>query len=261
MRLEKPVPEDTSILTRAARAPDEVLSYGPEPEHVADVRYAEPGLELAPAPPRPLVMTFHGGFWRPQYDRLHLGPMTAALAADGWTVANVEYRRIPHHPNYMVGDVEMALETLPTKIKRHDGRVLIMGHSAGGHLVLWAASRRPIPQLHGALALAPAADLQLAYSLNLSNGAAFSFVGEEPSKRPDLDPKQMPSPQISTTIVHGDADDTVPVSLSDSYVSSHPKTRLVKLRGAGHFAVIDPQSDVWPIVVGELERLAGVNAD
>jgi acetyl esterase/lipase len=255
------VPEDRSVLTREAAPADEVVVYGTEPEHIADMRYAQspPGAE--PLAPRPLVILIHGGFWRPQYDRIHLGPMAAALAAEGWTVANVEYRRIPHHPNYMVSDIEQALRTVPEKISRHDGRVLIAGHSAGGHLTLWAASKRPTPRLHGALALAPAADLRLASSLNLSNGAAFAFVGEDPAKRPDLDPKRMSSPAIATTIVHGDSDETVPISLAESYVETHQKVRLLKLRGAGHFAVIDPLSDVWPIVTGELERLAGLVSD
>lgn len=255
------MPEDLSVLTREAAPADEVVTYGSEPEHVADVRYAQSPQGAAPVAARPLVILIHGGFWRPKYDRLHLGPMAAALAADGWTVANLEYRRIPHHPNYMVGDIEKALQAVPEKVKQHDGRVLISGHSAGGHLALWAASKRPTPKLHGALALAPAADLRLAHSLDLSNGAAFSFIGEDPAKRLDLDPKRMPSPAISTTIVHGDSDENVPISLAESYVETHQNVRLLKLRGVGHFAVIDPQTDVWPIVVGELERLAGLVAD
>jgi acetyl esterase/lipase len=243
--------DDESVLTRAATPPDEVVAYGAGPDQIADLRY---GGERALA--RPLVMIIHGGFWRPKYDRVHAGPMAVALAQDGWTVANTEYRRVPHHPNLTIEDIALALQTLPRKVARHDGRAIVIGHSAGGHLALWAASRRPAPELHGALALAPAADLQLAHDLNLSDGAAFAFLGEEPKARTDLDPKRMPSPAIGTTLVHGDADDIVPLSLSESYLKSHPGMRLVKLRGAGHFGVIDPLSPVWPVVVGELDRLA-----
>src|SRR5437762_2065396 len=82
-------------------------------------------------------------------------------------------------------------------------RVLVMGHSSGGHLTLWAASQRPIPELHGALALGAVADLQLAHELKLGEGAALAFLGEEPDRRADLDPKQMSHAAIAVTLVHG----------------------------------------------------------
>jgi acetyl esterase/lipase len=249
---EMPVAEDErDVLSRPATPPDETVAYGPNAENIADVRY---GGERAAG--RPLVVFIHGGFWRPRYDRLHLGPMAAALAEAGWTVANTEYRRVPQHPNLTIDDISLALQMLPGQVKKYDGRVIAVGHSAGGHLALWAASRRPTPRLHGALALAPAADLQLAYDMELGEGAALAFLGEPPAARADLDPKKMPSPTIATTIIHGDADDTVPISVAESYAMAHPTVRFVKLPGSGHFGVIDPLSTVWPTVMSELERLA-----
>ncbi|MGE5048377.1 MAG: alpha/beta hydrolase [Deltaproteobacteria bacterium] len=242
--------EDRSILTRAATPPDEIIAYGAEPEHIADVRH---GGERAKR--RPLVVLIHGGFWRPAFDRAHAGPMAAALAGAGWTVASVEYRRAPPVPDHTTDDIGWALESLPANIPGHDGRVLVMGHSAGGHLALWAASRRPVPRLHAALALAPVADLQLAHALKLGGGAVLAFLSVEPEERADLDPRWMPPPAIPTTIVHGEADEVVPLSVSESYVAAHPEVRLVKLRAAGHFALIDPLSEAWPAVVAELERL------
>jgi acetyl esterase/lipase len=245
------VTEDRSILTRVATLPEEVVAYGGQPEHVADVRLGEER-----AGRRPLVVLIHGGFWRPSYDRAHTGPMAEALARAGWTVAALEYRRVPQHPDPTTDDIALALSTLPAKIKQHDGRVLVVGHSAGGHLALWAASKRPTPRLHAALALAPVADLQLAHALNLGDGATLAFLGEEPARRQELDPTRMPPPAMGTTIVHGDADEVVPVAVSESYVAAHPGVRLVKLRAAGHFALIDPLSQAWAVVASELERLA-----
>jgi acetyl esterase/lipase len=246
------VPEDRSVLTRPATPPDETVAYGTDPDQIADIRF---GGEQAAR--RPLVLLIHGGFWRPIYDRMHTGPMAVAMAAAGWTVAAIEYRRVPQHPNLTIDDVAAALTGLPAKVRKHDGRVLVMGHSAGGHLALWAASKRPNPQLMGALALGAAADLQLADALDLGEGATRLFLGEDPRNRADLDPKRMPSPAIPVTLVHGEEDDVVPVSLSESYVAAHPRARLVKLRGVGHFAVIDPLSRAWPIVMEQLEQLAG----
>ena len=241
------MPEDRSILTRPADPPDAVVAYGIDPAQVADVRYG--------GGRRPLVVLIHGGFWRPEIDRAHTGSMTVALAREGWTVAAIEYRSIPRHPDLTADDVALSLDALPGKVARHDGRVLVMGHSAGGHLALWAASTRP--GVCGALALAPVADLRLAHALNLGEGAAPAFLGEDPDRRADLDPKRMPSPAIAVTIVHGDADEIVPLSVSESYVTAHPRARLARLRDVGHFAVIDPVSDAWPTVLAELQRLAG----
>ena len=245
-------PDDLSVLTRPARAPDEVVAYGTDPDQVADVRF---GAEDAPA--RPLVLIIHGGFWRPQYDRVHTGPMAEAIAAAGWTVASVEYRRVPGEPDQTLQDVSDALAKLPGKIARHSGNVLLVGHSAGGHLVLWLSAVRSMPQLVGTLALAPAADLQLAHELNLGDGAAQAFLGADPKTRPDADPRQLPSPKIPVTIVHGDRDVVVRLSVAESYAAAHPAVRLVRLIGVGHFAPIDPLSSIWPAILEELRRLPG----
>ena len=245
------MPEDRSILTRPAAAPDRVVAYGAQAEQVADVR---DGGDRARH--RPLLLVIHGGFWRPAFDRAHTGPMTAALAKAGWTVAAIEYRRVPGKPDLTSGDVALALQALPGAVSRHDGRVLAIGHSAGGHLALWAASARPSPQLEGALALAPAADLRLSRDLDLGDGAARAFLGEDPERRADLDPARLPSPEIEVAIVHGDADEIVPVSVSESYLTAHPRARLRRLPGVGHFALIDPETEAFGVVLGELERLA-----
>ena len=272
-------PDDLSVLTRPARAPDEVVAYGSDADQIADVRFgtdrsaparreasdhhATPAGHAAradhahDASGRPLVLIVHGGFWRPQYDRVHTGPMAEAIAAAGWTVASIEYRRIPGDPDETLRDVSDALSKVPAKIARHNGKVVLVGHSAGGHLVLWLTAARGTPQLIGTLALAPAADLQLADELNLGDGATRLFLGADPKTRPDVDPRRLASPQIPTVVVHGDKDVVVRPAVADSYVAAHPSVRLVRLTGVGHFAVIDPLSAVWPTILDELHSLSG----
>jgi acetyl esterase/lipase len=227
------------------------VSYGSHPDHIADVRYGAAG-----ATERPLILLIHGGFWRPQYDRTHTGPMAEAIADAGFTVASVEYRRVPGDPDKTLGDVSAALAELPTLLGNHNGKVVLIGHSAGGHLVLWLSAVRRSPALHGALALAPAADLQLAHDLNLGDGAVALFLGAAPSTRKDVDPKQLPSPKTPTTILHGEKDVVVRLAVSGSYVATHPQVKLVRVAGVGHFAPIDPLSSTWPAVMSELEALA-----
>jgi acetyl esterase/lipase len=243
--------EDLSVLDRAAPAPDDVVRYGDDTDQAADVRFGDQR-----ARQRPLVLLIHGGFWRPQYDRAQTGPMAAALAAMGWTVAAIGYRRIPGVPDATVADVALALGSLPSKVAQHDGRVILIGHSAGGHLALLVATKHATPSLSGVLALAPAADLQLAEERALGNGAVSAFLGTTSNARADLDPQRLAAPSVATTVVHGDDDAVVPLAISGSYHATHASIRLVRLEACGHFALIDPLSPAWPAVVRELERLS-----
>ena len=243
--------DDLSVLTRPAREPGEVVAYGAHADQVADVRRGSAG-----AGQRPLVLIVHGGFWRPQYDRSGTGPMADAIASAGWTVATIEYRRIPGQPDETLADAGEALRTLPARISGHGGSTILLGHSAGGHLVLWLTVARKTPSLVGTLALAPIADLRLAHELGLGDGAVHAFLGSDPSTRPDVDPRRLSSPQTPTTIIHGDRDEVVPLRVTDSYADAHPSVRVVRLGGVGHFAPIDPLSASWDAVLEELRRLS-----
>ncbi|GAB4050305.1 alpha/beta hydrolase [Catellatospora paridis] len=242
--------EDRSVLTRQATAPDLALRYGPRPEQVADAWRGD-----ARAAVRPLVVIVHGGFWRPEYDRAHTRPMAAAIRDAGWTVASIEYRRVPGDPDATVRDVAEALAVMPGELGGHDGRVITVGHSAGGHLVLWAAIAAPAPQQVGTLALGPVADLRLAQRLGLDGGAVVDFLGADASTRGDLDPVRLPAPTSPTVLVHGVQDAIVPITLAEAYAVAQPGSRLVAVPGAAHYAVIDPLSAAWRTVLAELSRL------
>lgn len=242
--------EDRSVLMRAARPPDYFVRYGTQPANVADVWQGA-------AQNRPLIAMIHGGFWRPEYDRSHTAPMCAAIADAGWTVATIEYRRVPGQPDLTVADVTAALSTVPPLAAHHDGRVIVMGHSAGGHLCLYAAAAGAPSSLAGTVALAPAADLQLVEKLNLDNGAARDFLGVAAAERRDLDPAQQHDITVPTVILHGNQDAIVPLAVSQAYIAKHPAAELRALDQCGHFALIDPLSLAWPAVIAELKRLTG----
>jgi acetyl esterase/lipase len=225
-----------SVLNRPGPDPDEVLSYGNHPDQVVDVWHGTGAV----------VVLLHGGFWRPDWDRTHLRSMAGALRDAGWQVALPEYRREPGRPDLTTGDVLAALELLPQP-------PVVVGHSAGGHLALWAAAQRE-PAVRGVLALAPVADLVLAEQLDLDGGAVRDFLGGPAADRPDLDPNRVPANGVQVTVLHGTADDRVPLAVSASYAETHPEARRVSLPGVDHFALIDPEAAVWPVLLDELGR-------
>jgi acetyl esterase/lipase len=239
--------EDRSVLSLASRAPDREIRYGEDPLHVADV------WESRPAAGGPLVVLIHGGFWRPAFDRKHLGTFANAIVDAGFTVASIEYRRIPGEPDLTTGDVSLACRRVPGLLGA--SRAVAVGHSAGGHLALWAAAS-VAGNAMSYIGLAPVASLVMAEAQNLGGGAAAAFLGVPAQTRRNLDPLELPSPTAHVSIVHGADDEIVPKSLSEAYQLRHPATRVVTVPNAGHFAVIDPRTSAWECVLAEIKRLA-----
>ncbi|MFW6691831.1 alpha/beta hydrolase family protein [Streptomyces sp. MAR4 CNX-425] len=217
-------------------APARTLAYGDHPSQVVDLY----GDETA----RPVVALLHGGFWRERYDRSYLTPLAAALAADlGRCVALVEYRRVGGGGGFPAtfDDLPPALAALPGA-----GPVLLAGHSAGGHLALWAASRCPTA-VSRVVGVAAVADLARAHELSLSDGAVAGLLGgaDRVAERLDeTDPLRMPAPAAPVVLLHGDADADVPVELSRRYGRA-VGARVRELPGAGHYAAVTPGTPAY----------------
>ena len=269
------MPENRAVLTRSAPPPDRTLRYGAGSDHLADVWDA-------PERAAPLVILWHGGFWRAAFDRTHLRPMANALRDAGFTVATPEYRRSGSGAGADGGwpgtfdDVALACDRLPELLRADGiavGSIVHVGHSAGGHLAVWAARRHCQPvgspwrresgaDIVGVVALAPVLDLAEAYRLDLDEGAVLALLGGGPDERPErydaADPRRLGGAAPPVVILHGDNDRWVPISLSRRFASAGFGT-LEELPGADHFAVIDPESAVWPRVVRAV-RLLSISA-
>ncbi|MEV1107247.1 alpha/beta fold hydrolase [Micromonospora sp. NPDC049751] len=255
-----------AVLTRPAPAPDRTVAYGDHPDQVADLRRP-----AGSGPARPLVVVVHGGFWRAEYDRRHTGPLAAALAADGYPVAQLEYRRTGQPGGGWPGTLTDALAgiaALPALVAPAlPGRVsgappILIGHSAGGHLALYAAATAP-STVGGVLALAPVADLAEAYRLDLDSGAVAALLGGGPGDAPDryaaADPRSLVPMPTRTVVMHGSLDEQVPVSMSRDFVVAARTVgsdiSLVELPECEHFGLIDPESSAWPRVLDALQSL------
>jgi acetyl esterase/lipase len=219
--------------------PAATVSYGPHREQVADL-----WLPDGP-PPHPGVVLVHGGCWREQYGRDLEERVAADLAARGLAVWNVEYRRIGCDGDWPapLEDVVAAATALPAEIDA--GRVAIAGHSAGGHLALLAAKRL---RLRGVLAQAAVCDLRLAAQLGACAGAVERLIAQG-APSPIDDP-----PDREVLLVHGDADEHVPVELSRRYAAGGHAI-YVELVGCGHMEHLDPASEAGRIAGNWLERV------
>jgi acetyl esterase/lipase len=289
--------DPAGVLTRPAPPPDLVLRYGPGPDQIADLRLPA-GLEVGPAGQAPvLVLLLHGGFWRVAYDRTHLGPLAAALAAENFVVCTPEFRRTGQPGGGWPGtfdDVAAAVDGLPGLVRSAlpsagagpgaGLRVILAGHSAGGHLALWSAGRHRLSpdcpwhpalgtsgpgdaagaDVAGVVALAPVSDLADCYRRGLDNDAAGDLLGGGPGDQPEryavADPAQLVPLGGPVRIVHGTADNRVPFEMSRSFAgrasAAGDEVRLVELPGGGHFDVIDPLSAAWPAVLGAFRTVA-----
>lgn len=234
------------MLTRPAPPPSDSYDYGPDPDQVIDC-YA------AANSPLPSVALVHGGYWRPEYDRAHARSAAAGLATAGFPTALIEYRRIPGDPAASVDDVASALHAVAGGSTRLPaGPVVVVGHSAGGHLALLGSRG---PHTLGCLALAPVADLRMADDLHLDDDAVLAFLGGAAEHFPHLDPSRLGASPCPTVVLHGDADELVPLALSASFARQTGAT-LTVLPDVGHFAFIDPTSEVWPTVIDQLRGIA-----
>ncbi|MEU8758656.1 alpha/beta hydrolase [Streptomyces sp. NPDC048659] len=278
--------EEASALSHPAVVPDATAAYGAHPDQVVDFYAPRDGGRSAP-----LVVALHGGAWRAPYDRGHLTPFVDFLARRGFAVANVEYRRgggIPRQGGTgpvagrwpeTFDDVAAALDAVPDLAaaalpSADPRRIVLTGHSAGGHLALWAAARHVLPAgspwrlpappaLRGVVALAPIAHFARAVELDVCGGAVTELLGgagESAGRFVFADPAALLPTGIATTVVQGREDTVVPAAVAESYVEAAAKAGetvgFTLLEDAGHFPLIDPAADACAVVAEEIAQLA-----
>lgn len=238
------------------------LTYGEDPSQFGD-------LYLPEGDPRGVVVVIHGGFWSSSFD-LSLGaPLATSLAEQGWAAWNLEYRRVGGDPGGGGGTPETFDDIAAGIDKLADtgldlSTVVTLGHSAGGHLAVWAAARDRYDWPGGvpvtaAISQAGVLDLIGASEQGLGGGAVEALLGREPTTADAAyDPLQQLPIDVPVWCVHGTDDPIVPISQSATYVAAATEAgttaELVEVDG-DHFVLIDPTSAAWSRTLAVLDTL------
>ncbi|MFC3300882.1 alpha/beta hydrolase [Arthrobacter agilis] len=245
-------------------------AYGDHPSQFADLHLPPEGAAVDG-----VVVIVHGGYWRSTYGAELGTPLARDLVSRGYACWNLEYRRAGGGGGWPAtfDDVAAGIDHLAVAAAEHGldlTRTTALGHSAGGHLAVWAAGREGLPAgspgagvpavpLTAVVSQAGVLDLAAARDLGLSDGAVENLLGapEDAVRYRLADPMTAVPLGVPVYAVHGKKDVTVPLAQSEAYVRAATEAgataELVVVPG-DHFAVITPGTKAWVAVVAHLER-------
>ncbi len=263
----------------SSKPPDYRFSYGADANQFGELRIP-PGVG-----PYPVAILIHGGCFKAEYGTLHdLSPMAGALKGKGIATWNIEYRRLGQNGGGWPGtylDVGSGVDYLRSIAAQNNldlNRVIVVGHSAGGHLAMWVAARSRLPKtsniyvqdplsVRAVVDLAGTPDLEAlipAEQTSCGGPVIEQLLGGKPSDIPDRYAQASASKMlplgVPQTFVWGMRDDNVPVSIGEKYtrmaIDSGDAARLVTFPDAGHFEIADPFFATWPTVEKEIVSLS-----
>ncbi|MEO7366528.1 MAG: alpha/beta fold hydrolase [Gemmatimonadaceae bacterium] len=257
--------------------PGEHISYGIEPFQFGELRLPKG------RGPFPLAVIIHGGCWLKQYDLKHAAREATALTKAGIATWTIEYRRADDFGGGWPGtfdDVAHATDyvtQLATRYPLNLKRVVLVGHSAGGQLALWLASRArhapaaPNPDssplaVRGVVSLAGITDLRTFGSRSGRCSAAVSTLlggsaDDQPARYDAVSPVELLPLGVPIRLVHGTADNSVPVEQSLDFAArakvagDNVKSSIIP--DAGHFDFLEPRTTAWPAVIRAVRELVG----
>lgn len=257
-------------MNQATAKADARIAYGAEPAQVVEL-FLPKGRG-----PHPVVLLIHGGCYLAEYQGLaQTSGIAADLARRGYAVWNVEYRKLGEagagYPGTFL-DVADAVDRIRAEApayKLDTRRVLAVGHSAGGHLALWAAARHKLPKtsplwradplkIRAVISLGGIGDLE-------GQGSVFAGAcGPEPIPRiigladrrhayADTSPAELLPSGARVVMISGELDHVMPPPTGKAYAERVRKAgdqaEAVAIPGASHFDVVIPTTQAWTTVV------------
>jgi len=262
-------------MQQTRRAPDAAVHYGPAPSQVAELFLPKT------KGPHPVVILLHGGCFLKQYEGFaQTSTLAADLAGRGYAVWNLEYRKLGEPGAGYPGtfqDVAVGVDALRAQAPKYGldlKRVIAVGHSAGGHLALWAASRAKLPAaspLRTADPLKIGAVLSLAGIGDLKGQAGVWAMpcGDDTISRlldlphraqpyADTSPVELLPTGAKVVMVHGAFDPVMPPYTGRDYAlrlrKAGDKADVVVIPDAAHFDPVIPTTAAWAQVVAILDR-------
>lgn len=252
---------------------DHRIAYGSDPLQFGELR-----LPKNTKGKLPVVVVIHGGCWFAEYDLHHLDAFSDALTKLGVATWTIEYRRIGDKGGAWPGtfqDVANGMDYLREVAKQHSldlRRVVVIGHSAGGQLVLWLAARKNLPKtselysnnplpLLGVVSLAGISDLKK-YRPNCDDSVNKLLGGtpeQFPARYQQTSPIELLPLQVPVRLIHGAKDRIVPLELGKDFEAAAKRKgediTLTTLETTGHFDLISPVASVWAIVENSVRTL------
>jgi acetyl esterase/lipase len=263
------------INTLALPSPDHIINYGLDSLQFGELRLPDG------KGPFPVVVVVHGGCWLSAYNLNYMSHLSKALTNAGYATWNIEFRRVGDQGGGYPGtfkDVGKATDYIKELAKHYPlntKEVVILGHSAGGHLALWLAGRKNIAKksilytrrplkIKGVVSLAGIPDLE---SYSKDNGSCNAAVpklmsgtpNEDKERYSDTSPLLLLPLGVPQKLIQGALDPIVPITQSQRYAttanSKGDLAEVLIVPTAGHFDLVAPHSPVWPVVLKAVEDL------
>jgi len=208
------------------------------------------------ATPGPVAVFIHGGYWQ-ALDKSFASHWARGLLAHGVTVAVPSYELCPAVPlRRIVEQMQAACAALHRRTGR---RLLVAGHSAGGHLAAmlmatdWKAIDPSLPADLVGAALPVSGVFELEPVLPTSLGAALHLTAEEART---LSPRWLPPAAGALYAVVGGAESDEFLRQTRDFAAAWAGSHEV-LPDANHFTVLDPFTDPAHPLVARAAAMAG----
>ncbi|MFV8173729.1 alpha/beta hydrolase family protein [Mycolicibacterium peregrinum] len=212
----------------------------------------------------PLVVLIHGGGWQSTMGAGVFQGLARELSSRGMAVYNIEYRRMgsgggwPTTFDDVAGAMDYVAEVALQYPQLAIDDALVVGHSAGAQLAVWASTRQDLrgdevgsrPRFRPTRVISLAGPLDMVYAADHGDKRIVAVLGGRPAEVPrryaSVDPIQNLDPSVPVIAVHGTLDTVVAPANSQRYVAALKKrggrASVELLPGENHTSIVSTRS-------------------